>query len=130
MKVLLSIAWSWLARSPKMAMGLWAVGCGVVAAGSLMPVGVATVGAGLDKAVHALAYGALAFLPVVFLTRARSVAGMTLALIVYGAMLEAAQLMVPGREFSYADMTANAAGAILGALVGLGWRRLASDRRR
>ena len=68
-----------------------------------------------DKAVHALAYAVLTFLSM-RLARTPVQAGlMVLALALLSGATEFAQLIVPGRYFSYGDLAANAAGLAIGA---------------
>lgn len=71
---------------------------------------------GWDKADHLLAFAALAVccrlawwpLPV---------AGVTVALLAYGTLIELLQTMVPGRQGSVADLCADALGLAIGLLL-------------
>jgi hypothetical protein len=72
---------------------------------------------GADKLAHCLAYAWLAGLPIFALgKRELAFLGATLML-PFGIGLEVAQAYVPGREFSVADMIADAAGVVLGMIV-------------
>lgn len=68
-----------------------------------------------DKAVHAVAYAILTFLPL-RLARAPGHASLiVLAVALLSGATELAQLIVPGRYFSFGDLAANAAGLTIGA---------------
>ena len=72
---------------------------------------------GADKLGHFLAYLWLGILPFFgFETRRAAVAG-ALLMILLGIGLEFAQMSVPGRNFSLADMAADSAGVASGILL-------------
>jgi len=68
----------------------------------------------VDKIAHCLAYAWLAALPFFGLRRMRAAWVGALLMIPFGVALEVAQLQVPGRDFSIADMVADGAGVMLG----------------
>ncbi len=79
-----------------------------------------------DKFGHAIAYGVTA---VLFFRQFRAKGGhlfvwsaAVVVAVLYGALLEVMQSFTPSREFSFADMAANAFGAVAAALI-FGWRR-------
>lgn len=73
----------------------------------------------LDKVLHAVIFGALAWLLVRALGAGRRRAALAVLLaVVWGATDEAHQSTVPGRLPSWGDMVADGVGAFLGALVG------------
>ena len=79
-----------------------------------------------DLAAHFLLFGGMAFATVSFSRRAGQLAGLALATIAGGALLELAQQLVAYRTFDPIDAAANALGAISGcalALVVLLWVR-------
>ena len=87
---------------------------------------------GLDKWVHAVAYAGLAAtLAFALAPSPRSdlvIVGIVIAVTVaYGLGIELLQLAVPGRQFSVADLAADAVGAVV---VVLGWRLLYRVRHR
>lgn len=98
----------------------------VIGALTLTPV--PAVGAsGSDKLHHVLAFAALAFpLPVV---RPRLAPWIFLGVVVYGGLIEIIQPYV-GRQAEWADLFADASGALLGASVGaaIGWFRISRGR--
>ncbi len=75
-----------------------------------------------DKAVHALAYAALTFLPMRLARAPGQAALVVLAIALLSGATEFAQQLVPGRYFSYGDLAANAAGLLIGAGAGA-WLR-------
>jgi VanZ family protein len=64
--------------------------------------------------------GALAIAP-----SARHDALVATGLLAYGALIEVAQMFVPGRTASLADVVADAVGIALGLVLARVWRRLA-----
>lgn len=82
---------------------------------SLLPPDAATAAAGHDKLKHALAYASLALFGSLAFDRP-AILRVVLAATGFGLLLELAQGLMPfGREASWADGLANAAGAGLGA---------------
>lgn len=77
-----------------------------------------------DKISHLIAYSGLAGAAIV--GRRGLNAGQVILLVIgYGLLLEAAQGLMPfGREASFLDAVANAAGALLGTAAGLGLERI------
>lgn len=98
-------AWAWL----------WALQLLVVGVAALSPGDVAPTLSPSDKIDHLLAFAVLAATGMLAFRRQPSsllvVAG---ALIAYGAGIELAQMHVPGRQGSFADLLADAAGVALG----------------
>jgi VanZ family protein len=81
-----------------------------------------------DKLAHAVAFAYLSSLAWVALAGALARQGALLALVGFGAAIEIAQHMVPGREGSVGDLAADVAGIASGvvlarALSGFGDRR-------
>jgi VanZ family protein len=73
-----------------------------------------------DKIYHLIAYAWLAFLPMLrFRTRKAALLASCFMLIL-GIFLEIAQTHVPGRTFSFLDMTVNGLGVLAGVVLG-GW---------
>ncbi len=71
-----------------------------------------------DKYLHAAAYAGLALLTAYATANwrdrpSRRALAVVVATVAYGVLIEFAQLAVPYRQFSPADMLANAAGALL-----------------
>ena len=87
---------------------------------------------GLDKWVHAIAYAGLAA-SLAFALGPSSRSDLEIVVIVigatvaYGLGIELVQLTVPTRQFSVADLAADAVGAVM---VVLGWRLLYRIRHR
>lgn len=79
----------------------------------------------LDKWLHALGYAALAgALGYAALSAdARTLAGVLLLTVGFGVLMEVFQAPLPERAFSYADMAADAVGALAGLAA---WRALAA----
>ena len=77
-----------------------------------------------DKASHLLAYGALAVAGCAGFRGRRGAMRVGLGLLVLGMALELAQMAIPGRFASLADVAANAAGIVLGALLVAGVQSL------
>lgn len=71
-----------------------------------------------DKLYHCAAYAWLAWLPMIgFGNRSRALTA-SLSMILLGVALEIGQYYVPGRTFSFLDMTANGLGTMLGLFAG------------
>ena len=71
-----------------------------------------------DKILHVVVYGAMAFIPALFLKRINPVIIIILLLSIFGAGIELAQNSVEGRTGSNEDAIANFIGALLGGVVG------------
>jgi VanZ family protein len=71
-----------------------------------------------DKLGHLLAYLWLALLPTLVVKSPKRMILLSLGMVFLGIILEIGQTHVPGRMFSLADMSANAAGAFLGFNMG------------
>ena len=87
----------------------------------------------IQNVSHVPAYAILAVLATAAWLKGRpaGVAAMTICGAVcaaYGAALELAQALVPGRTASLADGVSNLAGVIVGVLAIAGWRRLRLHR--
>ncbi|PSP80459.1 antibiotic resistance protein VanZ [Halobacteriales archaeon QS_1_68_20] len=83
---------------------------------------------GMDKWVHAVAYGGLA-VTVAYAVPARSRTRLVIAVgaaVGFGLVVESVQYGLPFRSFDLVDATANATGAVLAAAV---WRLLSVGRR-
>jgi VanZ family protein len=75
-----------------------------------------------DKVYHMIAYAWLALLPMLrFRTRWGAVLA-ACSMVILGIILEIAQTHIPGRTFSFLDMTANGLGVLAGVVFG-GWVR-------
>jgi len=75
-----------------------------------------------DKVYHIIAYAWLALLPMLrFRTRWGAVLA-ACSMVILGIILEIAQTQIPGRTFSFLDITANGLGVLAGAAFG-GWVR-------
>lgn len=88
-----------------------------------------TVGMG-DKSDHLLAFTALAL--VAALSRPASARALWLTaagLLIYGGCIEVAQMAVPGRDSSWADLAADALGIAAGHAAARGLRSLWPARR-
>lgn len=70
-----------------------------------------------DKFVHVAAFGFMAVLGWTAWMRARSRVLVAIALSVHGALIEAAQTMVPGRQGSLEDWLADILGILAGAAL-------------
>jgi len=73
---------------------------------------------GIDKYAHIVAFLGLAAIPAAVLPRPAAVWLAMLFLFAVGGGIESAQAFIPGRQGSGADMLANCAGILLGALAG------------
>ena len=71
-----------------------------------------------DKLGHFVVYGLFAWLGLRLGLRRGTYAVLCLAIVGYSGLLEYGQSFVPGRMMSGFDLLANAAGVLLGALVG------------
>ena len=72
-----------------------------------------------DKLLHFLAYVVLGFLPVLWAERWRTAITVLLSMAALGLELECGQIFVPGRGFELADLAADDAGILSGALIGI-----------
>lgn len=108
----------------------WAAAAAVAAA-SLAPASAVPAGFGAyDTALHAAAYGVLAVLGLSLRAGRRRPAVLALALVAFGAGLEAAQAVTADRTASLADSLANAAGVALGLACAAAWAFHVKHRRR
>lgn len=93
----------------------WALLCAVVALAALTPADNAPSMTPSDKMDHLLAFAALAGAGALSLPdRLRSLVIVGLAMLAFGALIEWAQLFVPGRFADIADVGADGAGVLLG----------------
>lgn len=111
-------------------LGVWLAELAVATYYSLLPATRLGAVPGSDKLWHWAGYLLLA-LPIPFLVGGRTrVWAAGAVLVAYGIALEFAQEFVPGRSFEVADMVANSAGVLSGAMAGwwlrgaLPWMRL------
>lgn len=82
------------------------------------PTGIGGVELSLDKVFHFIAYGGLAGLAtLIFTDRRRRWIGLAIVLLA-GLGYEIGQLWAPGRSFGFDDLSANAAGVVLGGALG------------
>lgn len=108
----------------------WAAAAAVAAA-SLAPRSAFPAAFGAyDAALHAAAYGVLAVLGLSLRSGRRRPAVLALALVAFGAGLEAAQAVAADRTASLADTLANAAGVALGLACAAAWAFHVKQRRR
>ena len=70
-----------------------------------------------DKIAHFIAYAVLSVMAYFAAGSFKQRAYLLLSLIALGIILEALQLVIPGRNFDYFDMLANIAGAISGFCI-------------
>ncbi len=101
---------------------IWSLGVAAVVVGSLLPASSAPMQALAaaqinDKALHFLAYLALAFLPALHEKR-RTVIRTAIALLALGVLLEFGQMLSPGRSFELADILSDACGIACGLFLG------------
>lgn len=71
-----------------------------------------------DKVYHCAAYAWLAMLSMMSFPHRRFALSAALSMILLGVMLEIGQYYIPGRSFSFLDITANSLGVILGLFSG------------
>jgi VanZ family protein len=79
---------------------------------------------GWDKLNHLLAFATLAVAAQRGFPGRRALAGIVLALLGFGAVIEIVQGFVPGREREWADVLADGVGVAIGLLGLMAWRRL------
>jgi len=96
-----------------------------IAIGSLLPGFGPTDRYDFDKFVHLGAYMALAFWPMLVLRGRAAPFLLLIALLAASALVEWLQGAIPGREASYVDFAANAAGLLTGSLAARLLRRQA-----
>ncbi len=102
---------------------LWVFSVGAVVALSLLPdVGMPGDSSNADKIGHFFAYLWIALLPALIMKSPKRSILLFAGLVLLGAVLEVGQMYVPGRMFSFADMGANAAGAVAGIFMGRRYR--------
>ncbi|WP_169732863.1 VanZ family protein [Azospirillum halopraeferens] len=104
---------------------LWLAGIAGVAALAL-PAGTAPPGGEYhaDKLLHVVAFAGLSVLPALGFARRRTALLAALTMIPFGAALEVAQAMVPGRSGSVGDVAANTVGTLIGIAAAALLRRL------
>lgn len=96
--------------------GFWC-GVGIITVVSVLP-GETVPQVGLwDKLQHAISYAAIAALGGAGFGAARARLFIALGLITLGAVLEVAQIYVPGRSGEFGDGVANAIGVVAGLAV-------------
>ena len=71
-----------------------------------------------DKLYHFAAYGWLAVLPMVGFRNRKAAMPASLSMMILGILLEIGQYYIPGRAFSYIDMSANGLGVLVGVALG------------
>ena len=84
--------------------------------GSLVPLPPLHAGQGSDKVLHFSAYGLLAVLALVQRKSYRTALMVVIAIVLLGAMIEFLQPFA-GRQREAADLMANVAGTVIGALL-------------
>lgn len=94
---------------------------------SLFPLLGMEAGGNSDKIAHFIAYTVLSVLFYFSSSNSKKRIYLLLFVIAIGVILEALQLLVPGRNFSYYDLLANIAGGFLG--FGISWMLLQSTER-
>jgi VanZ family protein len=97
---------------------LWLVLVVVAVVFSLLPAAAPSGRHGIDKIVHIVAFFVLAAIPAAVLPGRAAIWLAMVFLLAVGAGIEFAQAFIPGRQGSGADMLANFAGILLGALAG------------
>jgi VanZ family protein len=124
----------------KLAWPAAAVYWAALATGSLLPGGShaplhwdASLSPELQDVLHLPAYAGLVVLvTAAWATRSRAgplvITMIALVCVAFGAAMELAQSAIPGRTCSLKDGMVNAAGALLGILAVIGWRRLSVRR--
>jgi len=95
-------------------------------AGSLVPHVGPPVTLHIDKIVHSTGYAVLTMLMVWGGPRRLGLLGAALTALVLGGSLEIAQTQVPGRDGSFGDFAANAAGVGIAMVVSMWTRRRAT----
>ncbi|MBI1896296.1 MAG: VanZ family protein [Acidobacteria bacterium] len=100
---------------------LWWLAIAAVTALSLLPAPVIAAvdpfGAALDKVLHGGAYFVLALLPGLLYAQRRSRLAAAAAMILLGGLIEALQILAPGRAAEWLDLLADTAGAVCGWVV-------------
>ena len=108
----------------------WLLSLGLVGLGSLTPrLNIPDSVPESDKVLHCLAYFWLAFWPGLSFLSLSRIWALALGLIGLGLGLELAQILVPGRYFSFLDFAANSLGVALGLLFAFGLRHLRAGSR-
>jgi len=98
----------------------WMAVC-LVSIGSLLPSSsppIKLLSGVSDKLLHFLAYVVLGLLPVLWAPSRRTAITVLLSMVALGLALECGQTFVPGRGFELADLVADDAGLLCGALIG------------
>jgi VanZ family protein len=99
--------------------GFWC-GVGIITVTSVLPVDAMPPIDLWDKLLHVLSYAAVAALGGAGFFKTRTHLLIALGLIALGAVLEVAQIHVPGRSGEFADGVANAIGVVAG-IAAVGW---------
>lgn len=76
-----------------------------------------------DKVEHLLTYAVLGLIGVATARSGTRAACSILGIIAFGAAIEVLQIFSPGRYAEVGDGLANAAGALIGGAIALGWQR-------
>lgn len=97
---------------------LWLILVAVAVVLSLLPATAPPGRHGIDKIVHIVAFFVLAAIPAAVLPRWAAIGLAMVFLLAVGAGIEFAQTFIPGRQGTGADMLANFAGILVGALAG------------
>jgi VanZ family protein len=102
-----------------MILSLWFVSICIVTVYSLIPTMEFPVNFwNADKLYHCASYIWLAVLPMTGFAIRRTAMMAALSMIILGVLLEIGQYYIPGRLFSFLDMTSNTFGVILGIILG------------
>lgn len=99
---------------------LWCLGWLTIGIASLRPLEAMPLGLS-DKLVHVAGYGIMSAAVAGFCHETRAVVAWCGLVVVLGAALEAAQIMVPHRDANWHDLVANVVGAGAGMVLALGW---------
>jgi len=127
MQPILTIAAFWRSLSPRIHRALFALAIIGVTAATLFPVPAPPPSHWfqIDKLLHFLSWGGLAFLAYPLTDRAWPAFGLVG---LHGALIELIQIPVPGRSGEVLDLVADLLGAAVGVMVSRWlWRRGASE---
>lgn len=104
---------------PRMITSLWMISISAVCYFSLVPGPELPVDFwNADKVYHAISYAWLAILPMIGFRVRKAAILASLSMVILGIILEIAQIHIPGRIFSYLDITANGFGVLAGVVFG------------
>ena len=90
-------------------------------------------GISFDKVIHFILFAGLGFLMLQQRhaqgrhTNSQTFVNITLITIFYGFLMECVQILVPGRQFHWIDLTADCLGAVFGNLLFLAFVKLKKD---